>query len=152
MVQLALWATLIVPWFLLIPLDIKRVKPFLSVAFFTLLLTSIYWQIAEVMNWWTIPNNLPFLTNISAFNYGLSPVVTIYLFYFTYSRAVLFFAANIAADAFQAFVISPFIFEKLGFYKMGTMSNLGLFLIIVSLVPIIYLYQRWYEKRFISNY
>lgn len=152
MAQLLLWATLIAPWFLLIPLNTKRVKPFLSVAFFTLVLTSIYWQIAEVMKWWTIIDNLPFLTNISAFNYGLSPVMTIYLFYFTYSRAVLFFAANFAADAFQAFVISPFVFEKLGLYKMGTMSNLGLFLILFSLVPIIYFYQRWYEKRFISTY
>jgi hypothetical protein len=99
MAQILLWATLMGPWFLLIPLDIKRV----------------------------------------------------YLFYFTYSRPFLFFAANFAADAFQAFVISPFVFEKLGLYKMGTMSNLGLFLILFSLVPIIYFYQRWYEKGIISN-
>ncbi len=147
MTQVALWATFIVPWFLLIPLDMKRVKQFLSVAFLTLVLTSIYWQIAEVMNWWTITNNLSFLSNISAFNYGFLPVVTIYLFYFTYPKTLLFFIVNIILDAFQAFVVSPFIFEKLGFYKMNTLSNFGLFIIIVSLVPIIYFYQRWYEKK-----
>ncbi len=147
MTQIALWATFIVPWFLLIPLDMKRVKQFLSVAFLTLVLTSIYWQMAEVMNWWTITNNLFFLSNISAFNYGFLPVVTIYLFYFTYPKTLLFFIVNIILDAFQAFVVSPFIFEKLGFYKMNTLSNFGLFIIIVSLVPIIYLYQRWYDKK-----
>ncbi len=147
MTQVALWATFIVPWFLLIPLDMKRVKQFLSVAFLTLVLTSIYWQTAEVMNWWTITNNLFFLSNISAFNYGFLPVVTIYLFYFTYPKTLLFFIVNIILDAFQAFVVSPFIFEKLGFYKMNTLSNFGLFIMIVSLVPIIYLYQRWYEKK-----
>jgi hypothetical protein len=146
MTQFVLWATFIGPWFLLIPLDVKRVKQFLSVAFFTLVLTSIYWQTGEVYNWWTIKNNIFFLSSISAFNYGFLPVVTIYIFYFTYSKPLLFFMVNIILDAIQAFVISPFIFEKLQFYKMDTMNNLGLFIIILSLLPIIYFYQRWYDK------
>ena len=145
--QLLLWLLLIAPWFLLIPLDSKRVRHFSSVAFFTIFLTTIYWQMAEVWHWWTVTNNIFFLKNISSFNYGFLPVTTVLIFYFTYSNVWLFFGANIIMDAFQAFIISPFIFQKFGLYTMDSMSNFGLFLLLLSLVPIIFLYQRWYETE-----
>ena len=144
--QLLLWISFFAPWILLVFLNRQRVKRFLSVAFFTLVLTSINWQIAEILGWWTITDNLFFLTNISAFNYGFLPVVTILVFYFTYEKAWLFFGANLLMDAFQAFVVSPYLFEKVGLYKMGTMSNLGLFLLLTSLVPMIYFYQKLYDR------
>ena len=145
MVQLLLWILLIVPWFLLIPLDSKRLRHFSSVVFFTIFLTTIYWQTADVWNWWTVTNNLFFLKNISSFNYGILPVVTMFVFYFTYQNVWLFFATNIIIDAFQAFIVSPFVFQKMGLYRMDNMSDLGLFLLLLTLVPIIFLYQKWYE-------
>jgi hypothetical protein len=145
LVQILLWLLFLPPWLLLIPLDKKRVKHFLSVTFFTLVLTSIAWQTAQVYNWWTTKNNLFFLTNISSFNYGFLAITTLYLFYFTYHSPWLFFGANILLDAFQAFIISPFVFEKIGFYKMNTMNDFGLFLLLISMVPIIYVYQRLYD-------
>ncbi|HBP64162.1 MAG TPA: hypothetical protein DD730_07800 [Desulfosporosinus sp.] len=146
MAQLLSWILLIAPWFLLIPLDSKRVRHFLSVAFFTVFLSTIHWQMAEVWGWWTVLNNVFFLTNISSFTYGFLPVVTILVFYFTYPNVWLFFGANIIIDAFQVFIISPFFFERFGLYKMNSMSNFWFFLLILSLVPIIYIYQRWYDK------
>lgn len=141
-----LWITLIVPWFVLFFLDQKRLRRFLSVAFFTIVLASIWWQVGEIRMWWKIEHHLPFLTNISAFNYGLMPVATILVFYFTYPKAWLFFGTNLLMDAFQAFVISPYVFEKFGLYQMVNMSNFQLLLLQLSYTPIIYLYQRWYDK------
>jgi hypothetical protein len=141
------WALFIAPWFLLLLLDLKRVKRFLSVTFFTLVLISIIWQLAEIYGWWKIEHNVFFLTNTPAFNYGFLPVGTIFVFYFTYTKAWLFFGVNMAIDAFQSFIISPFIFERIGLYKMNNMPNLGLFLLMYCLVPVIYLYQRWYDKE-----
>jgi len=145
--QLLLWLLLIAPWFLLIPLDSKRVRHFLSVAFFTIFLTTIYWQMAEVWNWWTVTTNVFFLKNISAFNYGLLPVVTILVFYFTYQNTWLFFGTNLIMDAFQAFIISPFVFQRFKLYKMNSMNDFGLFLLLLSFVPIIFLYQKWYDTE-----
>jgi len=147
MAQLLLWFLLIAPWLLLIPLDSKRVKHFLSVVFFTIFLSTIYWQMADVWNWWKVTNNVFFLKNISSFAYGFLPVTTILVFYFTYQNVWLFFGTNIIMDAFQAFIVSPFVFERFGLYKMNSMSNFGLFLLLISHVPIIFLYQKWYEKE-----
>lgn len=146
MAQLILWVSFIGPWFILLALDSKRVKHFLSVSFFTIFISSIWWQIAEIWRWWEIKENLFFLRNISAFNYGLLPVATILVFYFTYTKVWLFFLTNIVMEAVQAFIISPFIFERFGLYNMINMSNFGLFLLQFSYVPIIYLYQKWYDK------
>ena len=147
MTQVALWFLLIGPWFGLLFLDSKRIRHFISVAFFTIILTSIFWQVAQVFDWWRIDENLPFLTNTSAFNYGLLPVITVFVFYFTFPNTLLFFGVNIVIDAIQAFIISPYIFERLKFYHMAAMSNLGLFVLLLSFVPFIYIYQIWYDKR-----
>lgn len=141
------WTLLIAPWFLLIPLDSKRMKRFLSVAFFTVMFNTIHFQMAANYNWWTVTNEIPFLNNIASFTYGLLPVTTILIFYFTYPTIWLFFGVNIVLDAFQAFVISPFLFEKIDLYELDKMTNLGLFLLIISVVPVIYFYQKWYEQN-----
>lgn len=142
------WFLFIVPWFLIVPLNPLRVRRFLSVSFFIVLITSIFFQVAKEFNWWSITNNIFFLTDVSSFNYGLLPVTTILMFYFFYPNPWLFFGANIIADAIQAFIISPFIFEKIGLYQMESMNNFGLFLIIIIHVPLIYGYQKWYDKVF----
>ncbi|RSL34858.1 hypothetical protein D7Z54_03200 [Salibacterium salarium] len=144
------WASLIGPWFLLIFLDSTKIRRFLSVAFFVLMLNTIHFQMAEVYNWWTVTNNVFFLTNISSFTYGYLPVTTILIFYFTFPNPWLFFGLNIILDAFQAFVISPLVFEKFALYELDNMTNFELFLLIISLIPIIYIYQKWYEKRIVN--
>lgn len=146
MAQIILWITFLGPWFILLFLDKKRVKHFLSVAFFTVFIASIWWQVAEKNNWWEITENIFCLTSISAFNYGLLPVATILVFYFTYPKAWLFFVVNIVIDAIQAFIISPFVFQKFGLYKMVNMSDFGLYLLILSYLPIIYIFQRLYDS------
>lgn len=145
MTQISLWILAVAPWFILFFLDKKKVRRYLSVTFFTVFLTSIFWQVAEVYRWWVIEETLPFLSTISAFNYGMLPVITLIFFYFFYERPVLFFIVNIIGDAIQAFVISPFLFQKLNYYRMENMSNVGLFLHLCSYVPIIFIYQKVYD-------
>lgn len=144
--QILSWGLLIGPWLILFFLNKTKMKHFLSVVFFTLIITTIYFQAAQVWGWWTITDNVVFLTVVPSFAYGLSPVVTLLVFYFTYPNPWLFFGSNIVMDAFQALVVSPFLFEKAGLYRMENMSNFGLFLLLLSILPIIYIYQRLYDK------
>jgi hypothetical protein len=144
MEQLLPWLVLILPWFLLLPLDFKRVRRFVPVTLFWFFCGSIIFQMAGVFDWWTITNNVFFLTFIPSFAYGFIPVVTIFVFHFFYPNVWLYFSINFLLDAVQAFVISPLIFERY-LYEL-TIPNAGLFLIIFSLAPVIYLFQRWYES------
>ncbi|WP_175640660.1 hypothetical protein [Metabacillus schmidteae] len=134
------WFLFIAPWFLLIPLNPLRLRRFASVSLFIVMLSTIIFQIAKNFDWWSVTNNLFFLTDVSSFTYGFLPVTTLLVFYFTYPNPWVFFTSNILIDAIQAFIISPFIFEKIGLYQMKSMNNLGLFLLIISLTPIIFGY------------
>ena len=147
MTQAALWILFLGPWLILPLFDTRRVRRFLSAALFTTVLTTIAWQAAPVFNWWVTDENLPFLSNISAFNFGMLPVLSLLVFYFTYPNAWLFFGTNIVIEAIQAFIISPYVFMKLRFYHMAQMSNTGLFIMLLCFPPIIYVYQLWYERR-----
>jgi hypothetical protein len=140
MASILSWILFIAPWLLLIPLNSIRLRRFLSVVFFTVMLITIYFQMAEVLDWWSVKNNLDLLTDVSSLTYGFLPVTTLLMFYFTYPNPWLFFGVNIVVDALQAFIISPFIFERVGLYTMESMNNLGLFLLIISILPIIYGY------------
>ncbi|MFD1169831.1 MULTISPECIES: hypothetical protein [Bacillaceae] len=146
--QIISWILFIAPWFLLLPLDSQRVKRFMSVGLFVAVLYTVIFQIAEVWNRWDVheENNIFFLTNISSFVYGFLIVITIYMFYFTYSNFWLFLIANWIIDFIQALIISPFIFQKVGLYTMNNMSNFGLFVMIAITVPVVYLYQRWQDS------
>lgn len=139
--QVVSWIVLVAPWLLLLPLDSKRVKQFMPVALFMVALYTILFQMAERWNWWNLNANVFFLTNISSFVYG-------FLIVFTYPNVWLFLIANWMIDAIQAFVISPYIFQKLGLYSMKNMSNFGLFVMIAVTVPIVYAYQKWQETIF----
>ncbi|MNW04346.1 hypothetical protein D3C71_2004250 [compost metagenome] len=58
----------------------------------------------------------------------------------------MFFLVNLVLDAVQAYVIGPYVYEKYGLYKMLNLNDTGLYLLLLSIVPVIYLYQLWYEK------
>ncbi|WP_212926651.1 hypothetical protein [Oceanobacillus sp. J11TS1] len=113
------WILFLAPWLLLIPLDSQRVKKFMPVCLFMVVLYTVLFQMAEVWNWWEIheENNIFILTNISSFVYGFLIVVTLYMFYFIYPNFWLFLIANWIIDLFQAFVVSPFIFQKIGLLR-----------------------------------
>ena len=143
--QILSWLLFLPPWLLLIPLKRRKVKKFLSVAFFTSLLSSTLFQAAHVWNWWTVKENLVFLTDICSFVYGLSPVTTILVFYLTYPKLWLYLLTNLAFDLVQAFIISPFIFEKAGLYSLVNINHFTLFLLIFLQAPVIYIYQRFYD-------
>lgn len=147
MTQLLAWLFLIGPWLLLmlLPLDPKRVRRFLSVTFFTVFVTIFYWQMGIVFNWWTVTTNIVILNNIPSYGLGLNPVVTLLIFYFTYSNVWLWFGVNIIADAGLAFILWPFI-GRFGFANLKVMSNLELFILVLTILPWIFLYQRWYDK------
>lgn len=123
----------------------------MAVSLFMVALYTILFQMAEVWNWWKVNNNVFFLTNVSAFVYGFLLVATIYAFYLSYPNFLLFLILNVIIDFLQAFVISPFIFQKLGLYTMEEMTNFGLFIMITITVPIIYFFQKWQETIFVQS-
>ena len=147
MAQVISWIFFLLPWVLLFPLNSSRVKRFTPAGLFSALFITIIFQIAEKWNWWTVTNNLFFLTNISSFVYGFLIVATILVFYFTYPSFLLYMIFNLIIDAIQAFIVSP-LFIKSGLYDFHKINALGLFLLMIFVASINYFYQRWQDTAF----
>jgi hypothetical protein len=148
MAQVISWMFFLLPWVLLLPLNSSRVKRFAPAGLFSALFITIIFQVAEKWNWWTVTNNLFFLTNISSFVYGFLIVATIFVFYFTYPSFLLYMMVNFIIDAMQAFIISPFIFIKSGLYDFHKINAFGLFLLMILVATLNYFYQRWQDTAF----
>ncbi|MGG2087961.1 hypothetical protein ABFY59_13325 [Priestia aryabhattai] len=139
--QMILWGILVIPWFLLLLLDKQRVKRFFTVGLFAALMMTIAYQVAEKMHWWTVQENVFFLTSMGATIYCLHIVITIFVFYLTYPGFILYIIVNIILDLIHGYVIVPFL-AKIGLYNLYDISHFGLFLVMTTVAIILYLFQR----------
>lgn len=142
---------LLFPWLAVGFLDKHKLRQFISVALFSSLINIVAYQFGDYMDWWTTYPSFPLLGNIPTFVLGFSPVVSLFVFYFVYPNLWLFLCTNLALDALQAYIVGPLLFEKLGFYDMTGANNTGLYLVLISLVPLVYIYQLWYDKGRYTN-
>lgn len=140
------WLLFLPPWLLLLFLEPERKRRFVPPALLACLCSTIAFQMAVHLGWWSVTTNIFYFTQISAFVYGFLPVGALISFYWTYPNPWLFFGFNLLIDALQAYVISPYIFEKADFYQMTGMSHTGLFILQTSISVILYTFQVWLER------
>jgi hypothetical protein len=139
------WILFLPPWLLLAFLEPVRMRRFMSVAFFVVVLTTICYQMAAKLDWWKVTEDAFYFSDVSSFAFGLLPVAALSVFYLTYPNPWLYFGINLSIDLVQCFLIAPYVLEKAGLFEMRTMSYLGLYLIQVLVATCIYFYQKWYE-------
>lgn len=140
------WLLFLPPWLLLVFLEPERKRRFIPVALLTCLCATISFQMAVHLGWWSVTTNIFYFTQISAFAYGFLPVGALISFYWTYPNPWLFFGFNLLIDALQAYVISPYIFEKAEFYQMTGMNHTGLFILQTCISVTLYAFQMWLER------
>ncbi|SFL56727.1 hypothetical protein [Salibacterium qingdaonense] len=148
--QLLLWATFILPWFALIPLNNTRIKKvFPSALFGTLILTFVF-QVADRFEWWQIEENIFLLTNITSFVYGLFFAGTIIILYFTHHHFWLYMTTNLIIDAFLSFMVSTW-YEHLGIYELININSFGVYALTTVIALLIYSFQKWQETVIIQK-
>ncbi|WP_110112116.1 hypothetical protein [Bacillus sp. CGMCC 1.16541] len=147
MKQLILWSLLLIPWLFVLPLNIHRVKRFVPVGLFSTVLITIVYQLGEKYEWWVLKENVFFLTNMTPSTYGLFIVMTILVFYFTYSSFWLYVVANLILDFLQVVVLGKFL-ASVNLYALKSMPAYGVFCIAMSIALINYAFQKWLDPAF----
>lgn len=150
MSQLLWWSLFILPWFLLLFFDKQRIKRFFPVLLLSIVLNSVVYQLAQKLNWFTVSENLPFLTNISPSVYGMFAVGTLLIFYFTNGRFWLYFVINLLFDSLQSFVVTPF-YGKLHLFERQDMNGFESVLIMTLMSLIMYMYQKWQDTVMLKS-
>lgn len=140
--QFFLWSTLIFPWLTLFFVKKDELKRFLPVSWFTIVINTIFYEVGITINFWKIREATYPFTEMPPYFFGFYPVITIWLFKFSYGKFWLYMALNAVCDAVFAFLLCPWMVSRGIFYYV---SSLAVFLFAMSIAIAIYAYQMWQE-------
>ncbi|WP_417897872.1 hypothetical protein ABN702_16530 [Bacillus haimaensis] len=152
--KIVLWVILIAPWFTLFFLKKEEIKRYMPAAIFASFLMTIYNNFAYNQAHWElkvsiIPSLDPlFVSGV----FGAFPVITLWVFHFTYGRFGAYLLTNIVIDfMFAVFPIHYVFQEILGIYKLMNISALERFFLFVFFSVVLYGFYKWQEGIFRPN-
>ena len=110
--QVIVWSILIVPWVSLVFMKKEEIRRLMPLALFSMVITSIVIESGITLKLWNIRETTYPLNHTLSYVYGLAPVVTIWLFKFTFRRFWIYFAADTIFNLVFAFLISPWLASR----------------------------------------
>lgn len=148
--KIVLWVIFIGPWLTLFFLKKEDIKRYMPVAIFATFLMMMYNVYAFNEKHWVINVAIfPSLRPLFASGIlGGFPVITLWIFHFTYGRFWLYLTANIILDfMFAVFPIHYLFQDVLGIYTLIKITSWGRFVLFVILSVIIYGYFKWQDSE-----
>lgn len=139
------WLVIIPPWFMLLFLNKYKVKRFMPVTLFSMVILSIIYQVAINFNWFHYKPTLFFLTDVNPMMYGLYPVGTLIMFYLTFGRFWIFILMNTMIDGLHNLFISPYI-QKVGLVEEGFFTIYHKMIVMTIIAILLYGYQLWQDE------
>lgn len=149
--QILQWSMLIVPWLTLFFMKKEDIKRFFPVAVLSALTSVIIHHVGNSLQWWEqIDLNYPFV--IPFYLLGLHPVITMWIFKFTYRKFWLYVVVEAVMNmGFNTLFLGWFLI-KMGMRQIGNMSPFVAFFITMAHGLVLYVYQIWQEGIFVSPY
>lgn len=152
MVNILLYASLFLPWLTLFFASKETIRRYMPVTIFTAFLMTIIFQIAYTYKWWTIHEYIVpwgYMIDVS-FAYGIFSVGTFWIFKLTSHKFLLYIVVNFILDFIMCFIALPTL-KIFGISEYNQISSWQYLLVTFGLSFVIYVYQKWQEKIFISD-
>lgn len=156
--QTLLGLVLILPWLTLFFMRKDEIKRFMPVALFTIITANIITEVGETFNLWVVKETIFPLSHTLTYELSLVPVLTMWLFKFTYGRFWRFIFADAIINIGFIYILMSFISAR-GIYEEFPSQPLGLtnFLTVAihgPLLPtihgaLLYVYQMWQEDALV---
>ncbi|MGD6830916.1 hypothetical protein ACQCT5_02045 [Sutcliffiella halmapala] len=149
--KIVLWVVLIAPWFTLFFLEKEEIKRYMPAAIFASFLMTVYNIFAYNQNHWELKESiLPWLDPLFVSGvFGAFPVITLWVFHFTYGRFGSYLLTNIVIDFMFAIFPIHYVFQEiLGIYKLINISALERFILFVIFSVVLYGFYKWQEGIF----
>lgn len=143
--QVILWGGLIVPWLTLFFMPKEDIKRYIAVGFLATILCIVVIETGISYAWWTIrETTYPFVV-IPTYTYGLFPVVSMWLFKYTYGRFGLYLAVDTVLNIVFAFAVLPWLGSR-GILDFDAGLIAFIFVSVISII--MYGFQIWQEGVF----
>lgn len=149
--KIVLWFVLLAPWFTLFFLKKEDIKRYTPAAIFASYIMMIYNIIADNRGHWELKASIiPWLDPLFVSGvFGAFPVITLWVFYFTYGRFGAYLLTNIVIDFMFAFFPIHYLFQDiLGIYKLINITRIERFTLFVFFSVVLYGFFKWQEGVF----
>ncbi len=146
--QFILWSTIIIPWLTLFFIKREEIKRYIPVTLFTVITSSLIFEVSRALNLFAVRETVFPLSYSFPFIYGALPVVTIWVFKFTYGRLWLYVITNLVLDLGFSFLIMPWMVSR-GIVELINFSYLQGFLFNTVHAFLLYGYQLWQENALV---
>lgn len=148
--QVILWSMLILPWLTLFFMKKEDIKRWMPLALFTMVTGTIIIDSGVGLGIFEIRENTYPLKEIISYNYGVLPVVTMWIFKYTYGRFWLCAVIELIFSVGFIRIIHPWLHRRgiLVWTDPAAIGGLGAFVTTVVHFVSIYVYQMWQEGIF----
>lgn len=141
-----MWLILVLPWASLLFLDKNKLRRYMPVALFAVVLSTLVNQIAAEYGWWSFMPMFGWDRIIPVYKvYGLFLVGTIWIFAFTFGKFWLYLIVNFLVDLFFMFFYG-YLLAAAGISASGNLSVPNDLILLTVQGILIYGYQVWQEK------
>jgi len=131
---------IILPWLTLFLMKKEEIRRYLPVGIFAAFSSMVVVDIGSTLNLWALRDNVFPLSKVFPYHLGVAPVVTMWLFKFTYGKFLRYIAVDAIYNLVFAFLITPWLAIR-GIRENIQVTSLGLFYITTIHGIILYFYQ-----------
>lgn len=140
-----MWSMFLIPWLSLFFLHSGEIRRWMPVAMFTVVLSTIIHDVGTTLGFWaTQESTFPFYQMIPYY-YGAMPVLTVWVFKFTYGRFFTYMVTNTILDIGFNFFLLDYFLPSRGIMNFSISPFLSLPITLLHAASI-YSYQMWQDN------
>jgi hypothetical protein len=132
------------PWLSLFFMKKEEIKRWMPVAMFALVLTVIIHDVGTTLGFWATRESIFPFHQMMPYYFGTMPVLTMWVFKFTYGRFGMYFIINTILDIGFNFFLLNYLLPNRGIFDFYISPLLSLPITLMHAV-VIYGYQLWQD-------
>lgn len=148
--QVLSWSILLLPWLTLIFMKKENIKRFMPTVLLSIIYSVLAVQVGDTLKWWVVKEPvypLHSLPNV----FGLNPVMTIWIFQFTYGRFWLYTATEVVVNLVFPYLYLGYFLSIRNIFQFTGGSPFYVFLMTTAAGILLYCYQMWQEGIFAQS-
>lgn len=147
--QLLHWAMFAIPWLSLFFMKKDEIKRYMPVGLFAIVTSILIYETGITFRWWVIDEHA-YPLQLMPFHIGLFPVLTMWVFRFTYRKFWVYLAVEIILNIGFDFGFLGYFLPATGILHFETMSRIVAVGVTTAHGLLLYAYQLWQDRIFVK--
>ncbi|AIF51170.1 hypothetical protein [Pelosinus sp. UFO1] len=146
--ELIQWSMFFAPWLTMFFMRKEDIKRYMPVGLLAIVATVIIHDIGTALGFWVVRESSFPLYHMLPYFFGNLPVLSMWIFKFTYSRIWLYIITNVVFDIVFSFLFLGKFLPSRGIYELVGISSFQVLLINFMHMLLLYGYQMWQDDIF----